>query len=194
MSVIHAPKKPELDARSLLFPVTLAICFLILLLRLWYLQVVMGPELLERARTLQLTSVPKLAPRGLIYDRNGKLLAGVHSSLVVTAVPRVVDENPWVLDKLAAILGAPIDKLKRAVADARWRRHFPTPIYVGMPVEVAGMIAEAGDELPGIGVETQPMRYYPDSYSFAHVLGYVWTPNERDLKRLEHQGVKPAAY
>jgi penicillin-binding protein 2 len=80
------------------------------------------------------------------------------------------------------------------VADARWRRHFPAPIYVGVPVEVAGAIAEAGDELPGIGVETQPMRYYPDSYSFAHVLGYVWTPNERDLERLEHQGVKPAAY
>src|SRR5688500_9020705 len=112
MSVIHAPKESELDGRHLLFPVAMLLFFVILLLRLWYLQVVTGPELTEKAAQYQAVSVEKLAPRGLIVDRNGRLIAGVHSELVIMAVPQVVDKHPWVLERLAVILRVPLEKLK----------------------------------------------------------------------------------
>ena len=194
MSVIHGTKEPELDGRHLLFPLVLLLCFGALLARLWYLQVIVGPELAKKARALAMVSVEKLAPRGLIFDRNGKQLAGIRSKLVVMAVPAEIDKNPWVIERLATMLDVPKEKLQDAVEDARWRRYFPAPIHVGIPIEAASRIAEAGDDLPGITVETQPMRYYADYHAFAHLLGYVWTPNEKDEARLKSLGIDPPAY
>jgi penicillin-binding protein 2 len=61
-------------------------------------------------------------------------------------------------------------------------------------VEQATRIAEAGDDLPGIGVDTQAVRFFPDPVSFSHVLGYVWTPDADDVKRLAELDLKPAEY
>jgi len=194
MSVIHAPREPELDVRHGLFPAVLAVALLVLLVRLWYLQVVRSSELIERAQYYARASVETLAPRGLIVDRNGQLLAGVEPRVVVTARPAVVQASPWVLGKVAAMLGVDEQRLVDKVKDASFRPYLPAPIHVGASVEVATRIAESSAHLPGIEVSTQPMRLYSDSVALAHVLGYVWTPNGNDVKRLVEQGIKAAPY
>ncbi|HVL39349.1 MAG TPA: penicillin-binding transpeptidase domain-containing protein, partial [Fimbriimonadaceae bacterium] len=194
MSVIHAPKQPELTGRHLVFPIAICVAFVALLLRLWYLQVVKADELAERAEYYRRSKVQKLAPRGLIYDRKGVLLAGVEPKIVVTAKPAVVKQNPWVLRKLATMLGVPLQKLEDKVRDASFRPHLPAPIHVGADIRVATRIAESGPYLPGIGVENQPMRFYPDPKSFAHLMGYVWVPSSEDVKRLGEHELKPADY
>lgn len=194
MSVIHAPREPELDARHGLFPALLLAAFLVLLIRLWYLQVVAAADLNERALYFQRVSVSQLAPRGLIYDRNGKVLAGVEPRVVITARPAVVRQNPWVVEKVASMLGADPEGLREKIDEAAWRPYLPTPIHIGASIEVATRIAEAGAHLPGIEVSTQPMRAYTDTLSLAHVLGYVWTPNGDDVKRLAEQEIKAAPY
>jgi penicillin-binding protein 2 len=194
MSVIHAPRTPNLDFRTLAFPIGIGLALLVIFLRLWYIQVDRASDLAEQAARIRNTSVDRLAPRGLIYDRNGVLLAGVQSRFVVTAVPSVVKKNPWVMQKVATLLGTDEGKLEVKLKDVGWRPMIPAPIYVGASIEVAARIAEAGQELPGIGVESEPMRFYPNSKLYSHVLGYVWTPNSGDAKHLEKLGVKPAAY
>lgn len=194
MSVIHAPREPELDARHGLFPALLLVAFLVLLIRLWYLQVVVSADLTERAQYFQRVSVSQLAPRGLIYDRNGKVLASVEPRVVITARPAVVAENPWVVDKVAVMLASDPVRLREKIQEASWRPYLPTPIHIGASIEVATRIAEAGAHLPGIEVSTQPMRAYANTLDFAHVLGYVWTPNGDDVKRLADQEVKAAPY
>jgi penicillin-binding protein 2 len=92
------------------------------------------------------------------------------------------------------MLGADPKRLKLKVKDGEWRPHFPQPIFVGATIEVATKIAEAGDYLPGIEVHTQPMRFYPDSLHFSHLLGYVWTPSEKDTRRLEDDGLDVPDY
>lgn len=194
MSVIHTPRKPELDLRLVAFPAVMGLALTVLFLRLWYFQVVLAPELEEKADASREIKVTKPAPRGLIYDRNGVLVAAVRPEIVVTAIPAVVQKNPKVLDEVASILKVDVSKLEAKVKDAAWRRYVPTPIYMGAPVEAGTRIAEAGDDLPGIGVESQSMRYYPDTVSFTHVLGYVWTPTKDEVKRLTDQGLTPAEY
>ena len=194
MSVIHAPREPEFDTRHLVFPIALGLAFLILLVRLWYLQVVMSSQLVEKAQYSQRSSISQLAPRGLIFDRNGVELAGLEPRVVITARPGVVMKNVWVLDKLARMLGIETGRLLDKVREANWRPYLPTPIHVGATIEVATRVAESGQHLPGIEVTTMPMRIYPDTLSFTHVLGYVWTPNGDDVKRLSDQGFKAAAY
>lgn len=194
MSIIHTPREPAWDAKSVVYLGAVGVAFVVFVLRLWYVQVVQAEELVLRTESQRQASIPKLAPRGLIYDRNGKLLAGVKPEMVVTAVPRTVQNNKWVIAKIAKLLGADEKKLWDKVDDANWRPYLPTPIFVGVPIEIATKIAESTDLLPGIGVESQPMRVFQNTVDFAHILGYVWTPNDKDVERLEALGIVPADY
>jgi penicillin-binding protein 2 len=186
MSVIHTPSKPALDLRVLFFPVVCGAMLVVLFLRLWYFQIVLGPVLSEKS-TRSEKILPTLAPRGLIVDRGGKLVAGIRPQLVVTGVRSILDKHPEVLTKVAKILDVPEAQLKRKLLKGP-DKVLPTPIFVGASIEIGSRIAEAGDYLPGIGIESQPMRYYPDPSDFGHVLGNVWVPDEKDVKRFTEEG------
>lgn len=194
MSVIHAPKSNPIDARQVGFLAAVLLGLIVIVLRLWYIQVVRADDLQMRAIALRTATVKHLAPRGIIYDRSGTVLADVSPQIVLTAKPRIVQQNPWALEKVAGMVGVPVSKLEERVKDAQWRPYLDAPIFVGVPIEVATRIAESRDELPGIGVEWVPMRHYPDTVNFAHILGYVWTPSGRDVERLKAEGVEPAEY
>jgi penicillin-binding protein 2 len=194
MSVIHAPRKPELDLRVAVFPVAMVLLLLVLVLRLWYVQVVIAPELQQKAEASRTTRVKKLAPRGSMVDRNGTLVAGVRPEIVITAKPGEIRKDLTILERVAALLGADEKKLKRKADDSYFRPYVAAAIYVGADIETGTKIAESGEDLPGIGVETQPMRTYPDSLSFTHVLGYVWTPSKTDVERVEKLGLDAAGY
>ena len=195
MSVIHSPQEPSLNGRLASFLLAVFIALVIFLLRFWYLQVVLSDDLTEKAASIRLVEVPHLAPRGLIFDRKNRPVATIASKFVVTAVPSEVAKNPWVIEKIANLVAADPKKLREKVEAGLWRRHFPTPIFVGTDVTVATKIAEAGEFLPGIGVDTLPMRSYPETKLLAHILGYVWVPSDKDLDRIEKEGITdPADY
>ncbi len=194
MSVIHAPPKRDIDLREILPFAVIVTALTMMFMRLWFLQVVRGEELTDRARAIRTNTISKLAPRGLIFDRNGVMVAGVRPEIVLTARPGIVRRNPWVLEKVATMVGAPVEDLREQVEKEAWRPHLPAPIFVGVPIETAGRIVESAENLPGIGVEWQPMRTYPDTMSLCHLLGYVWTPSDRDVDRLKGLNLKPAEY
>lgn len=194
MSVIHTPRKPELEVRVLVFPGIMFSLLGVLFFRLWYFQVVKAPELVERAEATRKMTVDKIAPRGLIFDRKGIPIASVRPQVVVTGKPAEIKKNPEVLKKVADMLGVPVEKLERKVKDAQWRPYLYSPIYIGATIEAGSRIAESVDDLPGIGVETLPMRQYPDTKSFTHLLGRVAVPSQDDVTRIEKQGLKPADY
>ena len=197
MSVIHAPRRPELDLRLVAFPAVTFGLLGILAMRLWYFQVVKAPELVERAEATRVSPTARPAPRGIIVDRYGATLAGVRPQLVVTAVYDVVmkKENRWVVDRIAAILGVERRKIESKLEEAKRNRSQPMPIYFGASADVGSKIAESSADLPGIAIDTAPMRAYPDAYSFTHLLGYVGLPNDRDLERLHARGIdEPAEF
>jgi len=183
-----------MDARVLLFPASIFLLLTVLFLRLWYFQVVQSEALAQEGTKINTTSFPDIAPRGLIYDRNGVLLAGVKPEWVVTAVPRQVLKNPEVLEKLAPLIGADPKKLLEKTNDGIWKPWVPTPIHIGASTHAASLIAERHDEFPGIDVRSQPMRYYSDNKSFSHLMGYVWTPSPPDVERIKGFGREPADY
>lgn len=199
MSVIHTPRRPNLDLRVMLFPVVIFFMLFVVFVRLWYVQVMLATRLTEKAEVFGKSFTPILAPRGLIEDRNDKLIAGIQSQLVLTATPSVVLKNQWVLDKVVTLLraagakGVDPARLLRKTRDGSYKPRVPTPIFLGVPVEVAAKITEAGESLPGIGIESQPVRFYPDPESFSQLLGYVWVPSPDDVKRAaaEHRKMGP---
>jgi penicillin-binding protein 2 len=194
MSVIHQERENRLDARLLAPPILFAAALAGLFVRLWYLQVADAAALAERAEALRTREVEHLAPRGLIVDRRGRTLAGVRPEIVIYAVPAVVRDHPEALNRASVLLGVPAQRLSRQVRAGAWRPYFPTPVFVGASIQAATRIAEEPDRFPGLSVSSLPMRTYPDPATFAHVLGYVGTPSERDVRRLEEQGVRPAGF
>lgn len=194
MSVIHQEKQRKLDSRQAIFPVVILAVFTVFFCRLWYLQVVEASALSLRAEALRNSTMPKPAPRGRVVDRHGVPLAAVRSEIVLTAQPAVVKKHPEGLERLAKMLDVPLKKLQEKVDDANWRPYLPAPIYLSAPIDVATKVAESSELFPGLGVQTLAMRYYPDTRSFTHILGYVWVPDEKDVSRIKAMGVKPADY
>lgn len=194
MSVIHAPGKPRLHPRVFIFPALVLALFLALLVRLWYLQVAIAPELEEKAQLSGAIQESYPAPRGLIYDRNGKLIAGVEDQLVLAAKPSIVLQKQWELEKVAEMLraageqNADAEKLLKKTRDGVFEPNSSLIIYAGLPVTVAGRIVENPANFPGLTVLTRPVRSYPDPFSFSQMLGYVWLPSETDIERAKAEG------
>ncbi|MCH8977983.1 MAG: penicillin-binding protein 2 [Armatimonadetes bacterium] len=194
MPVIHTQRETPLDLRHLFVPAGLVLVVALFLARLAYVQLFQAEALSAIAARAGIDSVSRLAPRGLIYDRNGKLLAGVREAAVVTAVYDDVKNRPEAQAKVARLLGIDPKRLDRPLREAKWDPYVASVIYVGVGPEAASRIAEAGDRLKGFDIEVQPTRYYTESTILSHVLGYVWKPTEREVKRLKDAGLKPAVY
>jgi penicillin-binding protein 2 len=192
VSVLHAPRKAEVDRRLFWFPAIILPLFAILLYRLWTIQVLNSNQLVEEAARSRKSSTKKLAPRGAILDRRGVLLASVKPEYVVTVKPSEFRKHPEIAAKLAQILNLPEEEVVDRIQKEAWR-NIPADVKVGVSVETATKIAEATD-LPGVAIDEKPMRHYTDTLNFTHVLGYVGTPTEKDVERLSEQNIMPAEY
>ncbi|MBX3097395.1 MAG: penicillin-binding protein 2 [Fimbriimonadaceae bacterium] len=194
MSVIHAPRENPIDFRQFLIPAILLLIFAIFFFRLWFLQVAGAPSLKEQGERSREASVSRLAPRGKIFDRKGIQLAGVRSVLVATAVPNRIRHDDSAMKELGAILGITSEEILKKFDAKDVAQDLPAVIAQDVSIEAATRLAEARTRLEGIGIETLPMRRYADTKSLATVLGYVWVPTERETKRLEDHGIKPADF
>jgi penicillin-binding protein 2 len=156
-------------------------CALLILLRLWYLQIIEGAEMrsLSEHNRIRLRRVP--AERGIIYDRNGVILADNRPSFDVTLVPEDAGDVPAVLGRLRSYLG---DGLPSELSQARRPAPYQ-PIVLLRDVswpEVA-TIDTRQLELPGVTLEVASRRLYPFGPLAAHLLGYVGEATPADLEK-----------
>lgn len=194
MSVIHAPEERPLDVRLLIVPAFLVLVLGAYLTRLWFLQVVLAEDLREQADNSGNRKVTKLAPRGKIVDRSGRVLAGVRPNVVIMARPKTALAHPEAVKEVARILAISPETLEKGIKDVVYAGDVPAPVFVGADVQAASIIAESSEELAGFSVETQAMRYYAAGNEMSHILGYVRTPRDVDVKRLKASGIEPAEY
>jgi penicillin-binding protein 2 len=167
----------------------LFIFFSLTLYQLWILQVVRADELTEQSKMTGLIVDQSMAPRGKIFDRSMNVIADVRPKIVVTAKQTEVNRVPESLDRLALILGTTRKRLEYQMARNSHKANFPVPIFVGATVQQAAKIAESGADFPGIGVQTQAMRYTKGTDALEHILGNVWVPTEEIEKTFKEEGI-----
>jgi penicillin-binding protein 2 len=102
--------------------------------------------------------------------------------------------DPELLRRLALATGTKEDTLRQIMERETVQADLPVPVFRGLDPVIAAKLIEEGWDTRGLGIETQPMRYYTDSFAPSHVVGYVWTPSEQDISRLKEQGIRPARY
>ncbi len=146
---------------------------LIILGRMFQLQVIDYNQYSPQSRHNALRQQVLNPARGLIYDRNGKLLVGNKPIYSITLTPATYDTSNTLL--LAHLLNIPISKLKHRVRRARqYSWHRPSKIYTDMDFKTFSHIEENIWKLPGIGHQVESKRYYPvDSLHASHILGYL---------------------
>jgi len=181
--------KPE-DVRPRLIVLTfIAIgIFVVLLSRLWFLQVMGGQKYMELAEGNYIRVIPIEAPRGLIYDRNGKVLVNNRPSIGVSLSPPVADKHPQIIGKLAKILKMSVGDIKERLAEKRSDPLKPRVIMRDVDDKTLAYIEEHQMELPGVDVITESIRGYPFGNLGAHVFGYMGEISDAQVSKLKSIG------
>ena len=161
--------------------------FATMLARLWYLQVLAGPELRVEAQENSVRLIYTEANRGRILDRQGRVL--VENRIVPTVVVER-DIKPEVLARLAAELGKDVKDFERRIEDVRFSQFKPVPVLEDVPKEKLVFLREHHDEFPGVNVVQLTQRHYPNGAVAAHVLGYVGEINDNELEAHKGEGYR----
>ena len=124
--------------------------------------------------------------RGFIYDRNGVLLADNQPSFNMTITRERAGDTAKVLDSVFSILHLPEeDRAVFAKAMKQARHPFdPSTLLYELTEDQIALLAVNQFRLPGIDVEAQFVRHYPQGDHFAHSVGYVGRINEKEAKQL----------
>lgn len=178
--------------RARLFGALIALLFAALVARLWFLQIAHGDDFRALADANQARHIRSRAPRGIIVDRTGALLAANRSRFAVYATPDVL-KNPLVLGRLAALLGAAPDDIRQAIQASRQNQDDPQRVMGDVSMTVVTQIEENRPFLPGVSTSPEPVRWYPHKSLAAQLLGTMGRVNADDWKQLKQQG-KDADY
>jgi penicillin-binding protein 2 len=158
--------------------------------RLYYLQIVNGDRYKDKAENQRIRIIRTPAPRGAIFDRNGKLLVDSHSTYNITLTREPIKAiNPMDrLDIYAEGLGIDRQFLSEYLTWIRKQPEFETTVIKkNATMEDITWVESHQLEYPELRVELQPQRYYPYGSVLAHVLGYV---GEISPKQLEDPAMK----
>jgi len=176
-----------------------AVCvllFVVLLARLWYLQIALGGSLFAESEMNRTRLVRVRAPRGLIRDRKGFVLATSRPQFVVLATPETIEKDPAGLQTLSSILGMTTEELRKVMTHDRTAELAPVRVAIDVPLDVVAKLMERRAVLPGVSVELDQLRSYPDGQLAAHVLGYIGEVSPKELEAFRKAGVgyKPGDY
>lgn len=172
----------------------LAVFFLVwagvIIVTLWYMQVVKGEEYMESAvrNRIRLVRIP--APRGLIRDRNGVVLADNRPSFDLLATPTEIDQRGRLLEELSRILHIPEEQLNFRLDLFRERPFEPVRLAADIGIAAATVLKEKGSELAGVEVQVNPVRHYPYGPAAVHLLGYVGQISPAELARMKNLGYR----
>lgn len=172
--------------RAIVSGTLVLVVLFILIGRLFFLQV----ENHEHYTTLSQDNRVKLEPlpptRGLIYDRNGLILAQNLPAYSLEITPERTKNLDLTIQKLGEIININEDDINRFHQLRRQRRRFDSiPIRVRLKDEEVARIAVNRHRFPGVEVKASLLRDYPQGMKTAHLLGYVSRINAQELQIID---------
>ncbi len=160
------------------------LCFLLILARLWYLQIYQGDLFHKFSLENRLRKEVIKAPRGMIFSRNSELLIHNIPRFDAIIIPQYLKNKKVTLTKLSSVLGMSFADitgvLKKNRSQARYR---PVTIKKNISLKEVSIIETENSKMPGVRVQTFISREYRDANAGAHLLGYISEINQRQLPR-----------
>jgi penicillin-binding protein 2 len=137
-----------------------------------------------QSETNRLRQIPLPAPRGVIYDRNGRVLAENVPGYTVSLLPGAESSLRATLARIASIANIDSAEIARVLQRARKAPYQPALVLADAPFTVVSALEERRVAIPGLLIQAEPKRRYPDTALVAHLIGYVGevTEGERTAK------------
>ncbi len=184
----HWREQRLFDRRSLAAGAVVALLTLVLCGRLYLLQVVRHDYYSQLSQGNRVRVEPIPAARGLMFDRNGAVLATGQPAYQLELVREEVPDLDATLERLVDIGMLTGDELPEVRRDILSRRSFDSvPILLKMSDEDAARFAVHRFEFPGVDIKTRQTRFYPYGSLAVHAIGYVSAISEQDLAHIDRE-------
>ncbi len=171
----------QIQRRLILLRLGVLAVLAILLIRVWYIQIVNGEEYAILSKQNRVRIVYLKPPRGLVYDRHHNLLANnIPSFNLYVALPDVDDQQHLQQD-LSELIGVSTDDV-RVMMDKYRTSRLPLKLREGLTLKQAAAIESNLAQLSGVGIQAETERSYPQGNVAAHIIGYVGEISAKALK------------
>ncbi|WP_448598647.1 penicillin-binding protein 2 [Thermoleptolyngbya sp.] len=160
--------------------------------RLAYLQLVEGQYNRQLADDNRVRLIPRQPERGRILDRKGRTLAGSRLSYAVFLWPIANRQADWrpIVKRLSTILNIPEENIQKRLDQAGYSSPELLRIARGISPAQVTALAEFSQQMPGVQVQAEAVRYYPHGDLAAHVLGYTGELSDEELERRRGEGYR----
>ena len=173
----------ELSKRKNIYYVLAVLAVFIVGARLVQLQLINPESFTKESEKNSVKTIITTPARGLIYDRNYKLIVDNKPSYSVTVTKKEFDTTK--IPEIANLLGISEDDIRSELKDIEGTNRFiPTRLVRDVDFKVISYIEENRDQLKGIDYKIEPIRTYPDNFRASHILGYS---NEISKNQLKNQ-------
>jgi penicillin-binding protein 2 len=193
-------KNPHQEKRIINRRIVVAIAFILLLVlfllaRLVYLQVFKHSYYTILSKQNRIEVVPIAPVRGLVYDRNGVLLARNIPIFSLDIIPSEVTNMKQTIEELSKILLITPEQIKLFYKTLHQQRRFQSiPLILKLSEEDIALFSVNRYRFPGVEVKARMLRDYLKGDAFAHVLGYVGRINAQEFAKLDEANYSTSDY
>jgi penicillin-binding protein 2 len=177
---------------GVLFAISLFVLIFVLGSRLVYLQIIEGDRNRQLAENNRVRLVAKAPERGRIFDRRGNIIASSRLAHVIYLWPVAQSKEKWpaTIAKLSAITGIKAEDILQKLEQKGYNSPDLVRVSGAISPKLVTRIAERSYELPGVQVDPQAVRYYPNGDVAGHILGYTGEIAEGELEELKPKGYR----
>jgi penicillin-binding protein 2 len=186
--------KNETTLSAKIIPASIIIIagFIIILLRLWQLQIVQGSEYRKTAESNRLRVIGIPAPRGIIYDRNGLPLVKDTPFFIASVIPAEISNKH--LPLLAEILDMPAEEVYKKITESRHNPDIPIRLKEPLTFEEISFLEARRSDVPGLIIEVDLGRKYLYGPTASHLIGYLGKLTPDQAANPENHDVPPMAF
>ena len=181
----------DIARRAGLSKVALCVGFVLLVGAFFRTQVIEHDKYVMQSEENRLRPIPLPAPRGIIYDRKGLIIAENLPGYSVSITAQNVDSLKASLARLASTLQLSSDQVDAAIRRFRRAPTRPTVILADASIDVVSVLEEHRLDYPRLIIQSVPKRYYPDAEAVASFVGYTGEITESELNAPQYEGYKP---
>jgi len=159
---------------------------------LFKLQVIDHAELAVRSENNRIRVQPIIPRRGVVYDREGRVVIDNRPSYTVSVIP-AEEVREVTVSNLADLIGLDTTQIRKRIRRNMVSRYQPAPVKKDIPFEVIAVLEEQSARFPGVTYQMERVRLYTDSIGAETITGYVGEISPEDLEKPELADYQPGS-
>lgn len=181
----HQAEARLFKSRAIVAFVGIVVMMLVLVANLYNIQINQYQDYKTRSNDNRIKVVPIAPNRGLIYDRNGILLAENRPVFNLEVTPEKVKDMDATIQALRQYLDISPEREEAFNRDRKRTRRFKSiPLLTQLTEDQVAIFSVHQHKFPGVEIAANLKRFYPYGDVLTHVIGYVSRINDRDMRRL----------